>query len=147
MCSPALFLGGAGALSIFAQLQAGEVSSEIGEFNQAVLNKQAEQRIEAGKVEEQKFRRTLADVKSGQKTGFAASGVDVGVGSPVDILADTAALGELDAQTIRHTARVEASNIRARGTSLRLQGELDKAQTRAGIAGTLLTTGGSIAAL
>jgi len=147
MCSPTAFMALSGGISALSSLSAGNFSDQIGKANQAARNKQAEGVIAAGQVEEQQYRYGVADLKGKQKTSFAASGVDISSGSPVDILSDTAAIGELDALTIRSNAATEASNIRQIGSNERLQGKLAKRQSRGQAAGTLLTTGGSIAAL
>jgi len=147
MCSPTLFLAGAGTVAALSSLSAGNFANDIGKFNQASLNKQADARIEQGKNKEQRQRFSTAAFKGNQATTFAASGVDVSSGSPVDILSDTAAIGELDAQTIRSNAEFDAFNLRVGGVSERLRGKLAKQQGFGNAAGSLLTTGGSIAAL
>lgn len=147
MCNPTLFMAGAGGVTAASQISAGNYADDISKRNQVALNQQAESVIEAGKVEEGRSRIQTADIKGKQKTGFAASGVDVGSGSPVDILSDTAAFGELDALTIRQGAEADAESLRSRGVSERLQGKLAKRQGYGNAAGTLLTTGSSIARL
>ena len=147
MCSPTLFLVGAGSASAMSSLAAGGFADDISKFNQAALNRQAEQTIEQGKVAEQAQRVKTSQLKGEQKTAFAAAGVDVASGSPVDIITDTEAIGELDALTIRGGAETEAANLRSRGISERLQGKLAKRRGIGQAVGGLLTTGGSIAAL
>lgn len=147
MCNPTMFLAAGGAISAMSSLSAGSFAEDIGQFNQDALNKQADARIESGKIEEQNQRTRTSQIKGQQKTGFAASGVDVSAGSPVDILSDTAAIGELDALTIRSNAETDAFNLRTQGVSANLQGQLAKRQGVGGAVGSLLTTYGSIEAL
>jgi len=147
MCSPTMFLAGAGAMSAMSSLSAGSFAEDIGQMNESSLNRQADARIEAGKIEEQTQRTKTSQIKGQQKTSFAASGVDISSGSPVDILSDTAAIGELDALTIRSNAETDAYNLRMQGVSAGLQGKLAKRQGIGGAVGSVLTTSGSIAAL
>lgn len=75
-------------------------------------------------------RQMVKGVIGTQRAAIAASGVDVNSGSSVDVQADTAYTGELDAMTIRANAAREAwgyqvtdSNERAAAVSARLQGK------------------------
>lgn len=147
MCSPMLFMAGAGAMAGLSSLAAGSFAEDIGQFNQQQLERQADTRIETGKVEEQTQRIKTAQMKGAQRTAFGASGVDVSVGSPVDVLSDTAAIGELDALTIRSNAETEAFNLRVGGVSAALQGKLEKRKGQSQAVGSILTTAGSMAAL
>lgn len=147
MCTPALLIGIGGGASALSSISAGNYADKIGGFNQSALNKQADSVLDAGKVAEQSHRTSVTNLKGQQKTGFAASGVDIGSGSPVDILSDTAAFGELDASTIRHNAELDAYGLRVKGESERLQGKLSKRSGFGNAAGTILTTAGSVAAL
>lgn len=57
-------------------------------------------------------RNDAANVKSAQKTSFAANGVDVGQGSAADVLASTDYVGELNAASITDAAARNAQTTR-----------------------------------
>lgn len=147
MCNPVAFMAVGAGVSALSSISAGNFADDIGAFNQASLNKQADARIESGKVEEQRHRYKIADFKGKQQAAFGASGVDVSSGSPVDILSDTAAVGELDALTIRNNAEADAFSLRVAGQGEALKGKLAKRQGFGNAVGSILTTSGSIAAL
>jgi hypothetical protein len=72
-----------------------------------------------------------------QRAGFAAGNIDVGSGSAVDVQADTAFMGELDALQIRTNAAreawgysVEADDMRKRAVIARKTGVMVAATGR-----------------
>jgi hypothetical protein len=143
-----------------AQRRAAEKQAEILDFNAHVADLQAQDAIERGQQEESRFRQGVRLMMGEQRAGIAASGIDVGFGSAVDVQADTAYLGELDALTLRQNAmreawghKVSAVELRKRGKVAReegvmLEGAGRAAQTAArvgAISGAVLT-GGSLLA-
>lgn len=85
--------------------------------NNAIYARQAEERNLAlaedakkrGQTEEYRRRIETKALAGKQKSALAGSNVDVSVGSSLDLLGDTFALGELDALTIRNNAEREAN--------------------------------------
>ena len=130
MCTPAIgmLLNFAGAMSqARGQRQAAQAradqyryQAQVDENNRKVELWKAEDAIARGKKEESVHRTKVSQLKGRQRSVLAASGVVVDEGSALDILQDTAMLGELDALTIRSNAereeyehKVRASNIGA----------------------------------
>lgn len=128
MCPPAA-LAGAGAfgglstvltvastaLSFFSSMSQARAESRAAQHNAQVAaqnQKFAEERAQDAKArgarEEKQHRLQVAQILGEQRAGFGAGGVTVGSGSPLDVQGDTAALGELDALTIRSNAEREA---------------------------------------
>lgn len=62
---------------------------------------EAEQVKQQGMETEIRQRQKVAAIVGEQKVGFASSGVDIGSGTPTDVVADTKTLGNADALTIR----------------------------------------------
>lgn len=85
--------------------------------NNAVYQRQAEERNLAlaedarkrGQTEEYRQRLRTRNVAADQRAGLAAAGVDLSIGSPIDLIGDTFELGELDALTVRNNAAREAN--------------------------------------
>lgn len=137
-----------------AQQDVAESQAELAEFNAAVAELQAKDAITRGDQEANRFRQRLKVFTGEQRAGIATGNVDVGYGSAVDVQADTALTGELDALTITTNAtreawgyRVEATDLRERariarkeGTNAALAGEL-AAQTGQATAGGLRSAG------
>lgn len=102
-------LGAAGTM-MQARQSSGQASYQaaVAKNNAVLARRNAEVAIQAGDVREQAKRRETAGIIGAQRAAYAAHGVDVNVGSPVDVQASTAELGELDALTIRNNAQREA---------------------------------------
>jgi hypothetical protein len=99
--------------------QAADSQASIADFNASVADQQSADAIARGQQEEDRFRMQVRGLIGSQRAGFAASNVDVSYGSPVDVQADSAFLGELDALTIRTNARREAWGYQVQATDLR----------------------------
>jgi hypothetical protein len=91
-----------------AAQDAAESQAELSEANAKLAEQQAEDATARGAVAENQFRTQVRGMIGSQRAGFAASGVDVAFGSALDVPADAARLGELDALTIRSNAAREA---------------------------------------
>lgn len=126
------------ALSVRGQMQAGEQAQKAGEaakqsgesqaqladYNAAVADLQAQDALVRGDQDAQRFRVRTRGIIGEQRAGFAAGNIDVGYGSTVDVQADSAFLGELDALTAKTNAAREAWGFRIEGTDLRKRAEI-----------------------
>jgi hypothetical protein len=138
--------------------EASESQAELSDYNAAIADLQATDAIARGVEEENRFRTSVRGMIGTQRAGIAAGNVDVGFGSAVDVQADAAFLGELDALTIRTNAareawgyNVQAEDLRKRAAITRKEGVyLEKAgreqqsASRWAAGGTLLGTGASL---
>lgn len=126
------------AFSAYGQVKAGKAEARAGEreqqaansqgerldWNAAVAELQAKDALDRGTQEEQRFRAGVRGIIGAQRAGFAASNIDVGFGSALDVQADAAELGELDALTIRTNAAREAWGYKVEAEDLRKQAEI-----------------------
>jgi len=134
-----LLLAGAGtATQVVGQVKAGraarrageagqavaESQAELAEFNASVADLQAKDARELGAEEERRYRQGVDVLIGAQRAGIAAGNVDVGYGSAVDVQADAAYMGELDALTIRTNAAREAWGYEVEATDLRKRAEI-----------------------
>lgn len=134
-----LMVGGA-VLNAKGQLDAGKAAKRAGEkgqeaansaaeledFNANVAGLQAADAIARGAEDESRFRTQVRGAIGAQRVGFAAANVDVNFGSAVDVQADAALLGELDALTIRTNTAREAWGYKVQETDLRKRGEITR---------------------
>ncbi len=139
-----LSIGGA-ILNAFGQKRAADEGKKLAEFNAKVAEQQAREALALGKEEAERFRLSVRGLIGSQRAGFAGQNVDIGIGSPVDVVADAAFLGELDALTITTNAarqawgfRVQAENFRRGGTNLQTAAKFSMASTLLGTGATLL---------
>lgn len=96
-----------------AQAQA-RYQAQVAQQNQELMRRQEADALQRGQVAEENRRRLTAQQIGQQRAGLAAQGTDFS-GSETDILGDTAAAGELDAQTVRANAAREAYGYQIQG--------------------------------
>ena len=131
-----------------AQAAQANYQAQVAENNRIIAERLAVDAEQRGEIDVRRHRQQVEQLKGRQVAALAASGVDVASGSPLDVLADTAGLGEIDAQTIRHNAAREAWGYRVEGSNQGAQAGLlrhQAANTSSGAVGTLLTGVGGIA--
>jgi len=128
-----------------AQQRAAESDALIQEFNATVADQQAADAIARGREEELRFRGQVRGLIGSQRASFAGGNVDVDFGSSVDVQADSAYLGELDAQQIVINAardawgfQVQAVDYRNRAAVERKTGQQLAAAGRAAASATIL---------
>ena len=139
----ALSIGGS-ILNVIGQKRAADAGSELAEFNAAIAEQQASEAVQRGKEEADRFRTSVRGLIGSQRAGFAGQNVDIGVGSPVDVVVDAAFLGELDVLTIQTNAAREAWGFRVQAENFRRGGTNLQSATRFNIASTLLGTGATL---
>jgi len=98
-----------------AQAQA-VYQAQVARQNQQLAERQAADATQRGQVAEQNRRGLMGQQIGQQMAALAGQGTDL-EGSPTDILGDTAAAGEFDAQTIRANAAREAYGYTVQGLS------------------------------
>jgi hypothetical protein len=106
------------------QREAAESQAELADYNAAVAELQADDAIARGDEEEQRYRTQIRGVIGAQRAAIAAGNVDVSFGSAVEVQADAAVLGELDALQIKTNARREAWGYKVQAEDLRQRGAI-----------------------
>ena len=129
-----------GGISTAGDLEEGKVASATGETNRRLSIAQANDELLRGSLEEQRYRREVAQIVGAQKAVFGARNVAV-TGTPLDLLSDTAQIGEEDALTIRNNAARQAWGYRNQANESSRWGGAQQRNARGRAAGTLLTSG------
>ena len=140
-------MAGAGAgFNASANRQAGKAQSALANYNASVADMQSADAIERGNIEANKQRVNTRRMIGSQRAAMAAQGIDINDAdsSAVDVQADTAYLGELDALTIKANAAREAWGYRVQAQDYRTRGAIAEAEGKNKAIGTLLTTGSSL---
>lgn len=106
-----------GGIEQQAAAQAGMASyqAQVARNNQMIAEGYARRALQQGQVDEQNRRLKTAAALGSQRASLASQGGDVDSGSPLDLQADTARLGEYDAQAIRSNAALKAYGYRVQG--------------------------------
>jgi hypothetical protein len=126
-------------MSAYGMYQQGQQQAAMNEYQSAVASnnaiianqqaqiqeRSAQDALDRGRIEEQQHRLKVSQMMGSQRAATAANGILVDSGSASDILGDTAAMGEMDALTIRsnaereaYSARIGAWNSQAKATQL-----------------------------
>lgn len=146
MCNPALIGAGvtlgSGAASANAQRNSAEYNAAVGEINAEISEQQAQDAIARGEADVSAYRTQINALRGRQRAAIGSSNIEMS-GSALDLMVDTATVGELDIQTIRNNAAREAYGYRVQGLNQRLGGTLDRYEGRARATGTLLTSAAS----
>lgn len=137
MCEP-ITLAAATGLMVAGAFVSAKASIDAGDYQAQVANNQAQLTEWKARVDEQAKREETAQVIAKQRSEFAARGINPNFGTPVNVQAATAEIGELDALTIRINAKNEAAGLRS-------QGAFAKVQAKNEAIGTALTTAGQVA--
>jgi hypothetical protein len=154
----ALLIGGA-AMKFFGSIFAGRAAKKAGqmeqdrqEYNAKIADLQAGDAIQRGVDASAKQRLATRQLIGTARAGFAAQNVDVSVGSALDVQADMALLGEIDAHQITANAEREAWGYEVQAVDRRMAGAIARqtgnAQGNAayfGAVGGALTDAGGLA--
>jgi len=118
-------------VSAYGQYQSGQAQEKAYKFNAAIAEQDATAERKKALYEESQARFRLKQLMGTQRTLYAKAGVDLSSGSPLMVLADTAARGEEDIQMIRYGGDVAVAQQRNRASLARFYG------SQAGKAGTI----------
>lgn len=125
--------------------QAGKVQEAMAENNARLAADDAANAMAMGDREsEQQTWRTRA-ILGQQRAAVAAQGIDPTMGTPLELLGETAMFGEVDQQTIRLNAARNAWGFRAQETNIRNQSALDRYSTKQKGTATILSGVSSLA--
>lgn len=131
--------GGAASAAIqaFGQLLSGVASMESGKFNRKVAKTNAVNALRDGEMEAARIR-DRARLAMGEQIGRqAASGFEVGTGSSLDALRESAVEAELDQMLVRRRAAMAAQAHRTQGKIAYAQGYNAMVAGHFGAAGTI----------
>jgi hypothetical protein len=109
--------------------EASNSQADLADSNAAIADLQAQDAVARGAEDESRFRTQIRGSIGAERAGIAAGNIDVSYGSAVDVQADAAYLGELDALQLRTNAKreawgfeVQADDLRKRATIARKEG-------------------------
>lgn len=142
MCEPmtiaAIATAAGTAYSAYGERQTGKYNAAVQKENAKLAEISAQDAVTRGEADVSRFRTQIKALQGRQRAAIGASNLELS-GSPLDIMVDTATIGELDVQTIRNNAARDAFGFRTQGLNFRAQGQLDRFSGNARATGTLLT--------
>ena len=136
------------AMQAFGQMQQqraaaaqAQYQAQMARHNAELARRQAEHARIRGGVAVDQARLENARLRGTQIAAFAASGVDPTSGSPLGVIGDTAALGAIDAETIRSNHEREAWEYEVQASNFGAEAGLRLSQASAARAMTPLLVG------
>lgn len=133
------------ASGAYAQSQAaktqGDLSRTIYEANATLANEAAAEAIARGDRQANQVKIGAKRLIGAQRAQLAASGVDVNSGSALDVQADTAGMGAMDALTAKNNAWREAWGYKAQALDSASRGRFASLAADASSRSTILTGG------
>jgi hypothetical protein len=108
-----------------------EAQAQVARNNATVAGWQAEDALKRGDKAAMRVRMQGNQTKGAQRAALAASGVDLGMGSALNILADTDYFTDVDAQTTLDNASKEAWAIRQQAAGFNAEASLLKSRADA----------------
>ncbi len=125
-----------------ANANAAEYSAEVNQQNAILADRRATDAIERGQMEEERKKREATLLRKGQEASFAASNIDTGYGTPLDIITSSAMAADLDAAIIRSNAEREAEDYEIQSVNYRNQSSQDKTTAKGARVGGLIGAAG-----
>lgn len=132
-----LTFGGAIGSGI-GQFMQGRLQADLFGFNAKVARIQQADALERGREAESRYREGVRQLIGSQRARLAAQGLDPNEGTALDIQADTARTGELDALQIRNNAAMEAWGFKVQEISSKFQAKVAKHDALVSATGTIL---------
>lgn len=125
-------------MQMYGQVQQGRQQKQIFEYNAAVNEQKAQLARQAGDLRVDRMRRYNKSFTAKQTAAYTAAGVTL-QGSPLQVLSDTAAELELDAQIEEFNTNVAVLNARNGAELDRMRGSQAASASYIGAGSTLLS--------
>lgn len=129
------------ALGAVGQMKAGAEAKETAAINAQLAENQSTDALARGGIEEGRYRRQIAQIAGAQRAEIGARNVKGGSGTALDLLSDTAQIGEEDALTIRNESAREAWGYKFQADESRRYGKSAYRNSQYAAGSTLLTGG------
>ena len=89
------------ALTAYGQYEQAQYDSKVGKYNEKMAEYEAEMQRQKGALELAEHHDRVRRLKGSQKVAILKSGMSLGSGTAIDLLADTETQAQLDAQVIK----------------------------------------------
>jgi hypothetical protein len=129
------------AMTAIGQVRQGQAANAAAQYNAQVANNNAQVAEQQAQSQAMVQGRRAMMQNGGLLANMAANGIDVGEGSAVDILSESASNAEMDRQNIIYNGRVKAQSLRSQAQLDTFQGQTAQQNGFMSAAGTLLSGG------
>ncbi len=107
-----------------AAQQAADFEAQVLRNNQILAERAADDALERGRIAEGIKRQEVNQLIGIQRAALAGSGIEVDTGSALEVIVDTAGIGEFEAQVVRNNAEREAFDLRVQASNLGARAQL-----------------------
>lgn len=128
------------AAGAFAKANADRMAAET---NVQIAKAQADNAIRMGDSQAQKLYQQTSQLKGTQRATMGASGVDLGSGSPLDILTSTDVMAKTDQNTLKYNTQLDVNAAMSKAAYYRSQASNASPFVSAG--SSLVTSAGAVA--
>lgn len=128
----------AAAFTAVSAIQQGQAAKRAGDFNAAVAEQNAGVARNQAAADAEAQQRHARQVIGAQRAAYGASGITL-VGSPIDVLSESASNAELDKLNILHRGEIAAVGYGNTATLERMKGAAGERQGYIGAASGILT--------
>lgn len=142
MCNPLIIMAAGAAVSAAGQYQQGQDAKAGAGLQSDLINRQALEVQDAGTQEAGKIRKAAESGRGAAVAGMAASGVQIGEGSALDVERQILKLGEEDAMMTLLNADRQARGMRDQARLTKWGGQQAVAASNTAMAGTFLQAAG-----
>lgn len=136
-------IAGAGIMSMAGQYSAGAMESASAKYNAAIADAQARISKTVGEIEAYRVRKEAKRFLGTQHALQAKSGIELS-GSPLQVMIESAAEYELDAQITEYNAELDRIRYSSEATVYNQAAKWARISSYYGMGNTLLTTGSSL---
>ena len=130
----------------YSQMQQANYQAGVERYNARVLENEATKTRNVGIEAENEQRRATAELLARQRVQAAASGVNIGSGSALQLQTDTMNLGEVDALRIRSNYADQARSMEDQASLTRSRAGAIQSAGRSAFTGSLLSAAGGVMA-
>lgn len=131
-------------VAVYGQMEQAKTAKAMGRYNAQVAENQALQTEMDARESVKRKREQNSRLISTQRAGYAASGVTID-GSPLEVMADTAGILELETLDYSRQQRQQAASLRAQGAADLAMGANQARAAYIGAGASLLSGAGSAA--
>lgn len=126
-------------MSYDANKKAGEANQQVAENNARLAADDAAAAQAMGDRESQQQTWRTRAIMGQQRAAIAANGIDAGIGTPAEILGETALFGEVDQQAIRLNTARTAWGFNSQVRNIQNQAGIDRFNTKSKGTATILS--------
>lgn len=130
----------AGAMSAYSQIQTGRANAALANANASAQEQAAKDNINTANDQAYQQRMQARQVAGQQTAALAAGGADLTSGNALDLTAETAQFGQLDALTTINNAQRQAAGLQFQAGVSRAQGKIERQSSNLGAASTILNS-------